>query len=62
MTRVMLVIFTVATGGATYATVTGTGAQSTEISQSIRSGSAGRGMLRNHRQADAILFARRAGR
>ena len=43
MTRVMLVVFSVATGGATYATVTGAGAESTEISQSIRSGSAGRG-------------------
>ena len=44
MTRVMRVVFTVATGGATYATVTGAGAESTEISQSIRSGSAGRGV------------------
>lgn len=43
MTRVMLVIFTVATGGAAYATLNGIGAQSAEISQSIRSGSAGRG-------------------
>lgn len=43
MTRIMLVVFTVATGGATYATVTGTGAESAEISQSIRNGSAGRG-------------------
>ena len=43
MTRVMLVVFSVATGGATYATVTGAGAESAEISQSIRSGSAGRG-------------------
>lgn len=43
MTRIMLVVFTFATGGATYATITGTGAQSSEITQSIRSGSAGRG-------------------
>ncbi len=42
MTRVMLVVFTVATGGATYATVTGVGAESSAISQSVRSGSAGR--------------------
>jgi len=42
MTRVMLVVFTVATGGATYATVTGVGAESAAISQSIRAGSAGR--------------------
>lgn len=44
MTRIMLVVFTVATGSATYATVTGTGAQSAAISESIRSGSAGRGV------------------
>lgn len=42
MTRVMLAVFTLATGGATYATVTGVGAESAAISQSIRSGSAGR--------------------
>jgi len=41
MTRVMLAVFTLATGGATYATVTGFGAESSEITQSIRSGSAG---------------------
>ena len=43
MTRVVLVAFALATGGATYATVTGAGAESSSITQSIRSGSAGRG-------------------
>lgn len=42
MTRIMLVVFTVMTGGATYATVSGTGAESSAVSQSIRAGSAGR--------------------
>lgn len=43
MTRVMLVVFTVLTGGATYVTVSGLGAESSAVSQSIRAGSAGRG-------------------
>jgi len=44
MTRVMIVVFTVMTGGATYAGYYGVGGEDQQISQSIRNGSAGRGI------------------
>ncbi len=42
MTRVFLVVFTMMTGGATYASVYGIGGETSAIAKSIRSGSGGR--------------------
>lgn len=42
MTRVMIIVFTVMTGGATYAGYNGIGGEDQQITNSVRNGSAGR--------------------
>ncbi len=42
MTRIVFVVFALATGAATYAGVYGIGAEDEQIAKSIRSGSSGR--------------------
>ena len=42
MTRAVFIVFALATGGATYASVYGIGGEDRQIAQSIRSGSGGR--------------------
>lgn len=42
MTRIVFVVFTLATGAATYAGISGIGGENKQIANSIRSGSGGR--------------------
>jgi len=42
LTRIVFIIFTLATGAATYAAINGIGGEDEQIASSIRSGSGGR--------------------